>query len=74
MAHAAENVVKLRGPIGKSARETLLQNAANELVFAVVGHVGSGTTEIANKLVSLLKDSSAIGQAYDVSYIKATDL
>ena len=74
MGHAAENVVKLRSPTGKSARETLVQSAANELVFAVVGHVGAGTTEIANKLISLLKDPSAIGQTYDVSYIKATDL
>jgi len=74
MGHAPEKVVKLRGPVGKSARDTLILNAANELVFAVVGHVGSGTTEIANKLMSLLKDPGAIGQSYDVSYIKATDL
>jgi deoxycytidylate deaminase len=74
MGQAAEKVVQLRGSLGKSARDTLLQNAANELVFAVVGHVGSGTTEIANKLMSLLEDPGAIGQSYDASYIKATDL
>lgn len=74
MARPAENVVILNGPIGKASREAVLQNASNELVFAVVGHVGSGTTEVASKLISLLQDPSAIGRPYEVSNIKATDL
>jgi deoxycytidylate deaminase len=73
MSAKTDSVVKLISRAGKSAREALVRNAANELVFAVVGHVGSGTTEVANKVVNLLKDESAIGQVYDVSYIKATD-
>jgi deoxycytidylate deaminase len=70
----AENVIAFTGSAEKSAKEVIIGNAANELVFAVVGHVGSGTTEIAKKLISLLQDAGAIGDVYDVSYIKATDL
>lgn len=70
MARPAEHVVSIVRK--RSARETVVQNAANELVFAVVGHVGSGTTEVARKLISLLQDAAAIGNVYDVSYIKAT--
>ncbi len=40
--------------------------AANELVFAVVGPVGSGTTEIAEALQELLEDSG-----YDAIILKA---
>jgi deoxycytidylate deaminase len=74
MGLTAENVITFSGREEKSAKETIIENAANELVFAVVGHVGSGTTEIAKKLISLLQDGGAIGDIYDVSYIKATDL
>jgi len=74
MSRTAEHVITLETRSTKSARETVIQNAANELVFAVVGHVGSGTTAIARTLISLLEDQSAIGKACDVSYIKATDL
>jgi hypothetical protein len=74
MSQVAEKVVGINRTSRKSANETIIENAANELVFAVVGHVGSGTTAIAEKLISLLKDKSAIGDVYDVSYIKATDM
>lgn len=38
----------------QGAREKVLGRAANELVFAVVGHVGSGTSAIADQLAHLL--------------------
>lgn len=74
MADLAEVVVQIRPSSTKTSREALLENAANELVFAVVGHVGSGTTEVATQLRNLLEDPSAIGESYDVTYIKATEL
>jgi deoxycytidylate deaminase len=54
----------------KSARSAVLANAANELVFAVVGHVGSGTSTIASVLRNLLV---APGLGYDVEVLKARD-
>ncbi|MBZ5710097.1 anti-phage dCTP deaminase [Nannocystis pusilla] len=41
---------------------------SGELVFAVVGHIGSGTSTIARRLVAVLE-----GEKYHVSYIKASD-
>src|SRR6267154_2134121 len=56
----------------KSSRAVVLEHAANELVFAVVGHVGSGTTKIAEALQSLLKQKSLLpGGPYDVALVKA---
>jgi deoxycytidylate deaminase len=43
--------------------------AAHELVFAVVGHVGSGTTEIAEDLKAAL-----VNAEYDVTLLKASQL
>ena len=39
-----------------SSQALVLQNVSRELVFAVVGHVGSGTSEIAEALMALFKD------------------
>lgn len=36
----------------------VLEQAANEFVFAVVGHVGSGTSEIATALKGLLSGAT----------------
>lgn len=74
MVKASRDIINVTRLRGKSAKRTVLENAANELIFAVVGHVGSGTTAVARTLASLLEDASAIGDVYDVSYIKATDL
>ena len=48
-------------------------NAANELFFAVVGHVGSGTSEVATLLRNLLEATDLPGGPYDVSILKARD-
>ena len=58
----------------KSAQATMLEHAANELVFAVVGHVGSGTTKIAEALRTLLQRKGLPGGAYDVEVIKGRDV
>lgn len=53
-------------PKRTSSREVLEDLAANELIFAVVGPVGSGTSEIAEKLKEML-----LGRGYESSILKA---
>ena len=48
--------------------------ASNEFVFAVVGHVGSGTTKIATSLAELLNKGSITGDPFDTEIIKAREL
>ena len=66
--HAANDAAK------PSAKEKVLGNAANEVVFAVVGHVGSGTSEIAIQLRHLLMQQQLHGGPFDVEIIKARDV
>lgn len=55
---------------GKHAQALMTEEHANELVFAVVGHVGSGTTAVAEQLRALLIDE-AEGAKYEVHILKA---
>ena len=59
---------------GQEARELLAAQDANELIFAIVGHVGSGTSEMAKTLKSLLEGTTLPGGAYDTVIIKASEL
>jgi len=59
--------------IGASAKKLVTENASNELVFAVVGHVGSGTSDIAKMLIDLLSDSELHGGSFDTVELKARD-
>ncbi len=66
---------KISSSAAKGAAESkgvVLQQAANEFVFAVVGHVGSGTSEIATALKGLL--SGATGGSFDVEILKAREV
>jgi len=56
----------------KSSQEVVLQHAANELIFGVVGHVGSGTSEIARQLKSQLGLESLPGGPFDAEVLKAS--
>jgi hypothetical protein len=58
---------------GVDSRSAVLQHATGELVFAVVGHVGSGTSTVAESLKALLEARTAIG-GYDVIPLKARDV
>ncbi|QSQ23152.1 cytidine deaminase [Pyxidicoccus parkwayensis] len=60
--------------LGTGARDIVKQHQAYELFFAVVGHVGSGTTTIAEKLKTLLENPTAIGGPYQVCILKARDV
>ncbi|MEZ4399254.1 MAG: anti-phage dCTP deaminase [Kofleriaceae bacterium] len=69
---AQEPVAISRRPSASSRADSkgLVQdNAANELVFAVVGHVGSGPSFIARWLRSILGDAG-----YETKILKATDI
>lgn len=56
------------------SREIIGASASNELVFAVVGHAGSGTSTVVNQLTHLLKERTIAGQQYDVVILKARDV
>jgi deoxycytidylate deaminase/dephospho-CoA kinase len=69
---AHETVAISRLPSGSSRADSkgmVQDNAANELVFAVVGHVGSGTSFIARRLQTILSESG-----YNATILKATDI
>ena len=55
----------------KPSREIVLEAAANEIIVAVVGHVGSGTSEIAEALHHLLGQEDLPGGKYDSVILKA---
>ncbi|MBZ4415042.1 anti-phage dCTP deaminase [Myxococcus sp. RHSTA-1-4] len=57
---------------GTGSREILKEHTANELVFAVVGHAGSGTTFIASTLARLL--ASPQGGSYEVELLKGREV
>ena len=67
MAAVAE--VKLVAKRRGNARELINAQASKELIFAVVGPVGSGTTEVAKKLVQLAGSTLGTDQ---VAHIKAS--
>jgi deoxycytidylate deaminase len=56
---------------GRSPREAMLKNAANEIVFAVVGHAGSGTSTVAKALHQVL---SVPALGYDVDILSAREV
>jgi deoxycytidylate deaminase len=58
---------------GPDSRATVLESEAKELVFAVVGHVGSGTSTVAQNLKSLL-EARGSKETYDVEILKARDV
>jgi hypothetical protein len=62
---------KATSDAAKPAKALLLENATNEVVFAVVGYVGSGTSEIAAKLKGLLENTALPGGKFDVEILKA---
>lgn len=64
--------------IGQSAdrgsRITVVGSDSNELIFAVVGHAGSGTTLVARALVAVLKETDFNGNRFEVVVLKARDV
>lgn len=65
MSTVATNIANI------DSRELVRGAAGNELFFAVVGHVGSGTSEIAETLKTLLEDPALEGGRYETTILKA---
>jgi deoxycytidylate deaminase len=59
---------------GKPAKAVLLDAATNEVVSAIVGYVGSGTSEIASALKGLLEQETLEGGKFDVEILKAREV
>ncbi len=59
---------------GRSSQTEIRESAANEFVFAVVGHVGSGTSEVAKLLKGILSTPSLAGGPFDTEILKARDV
>ena len=64
------------GPLGTgtTSRTIVIGDASNELVYAVVGHVGSGTSEIADALGEILEETEFGGRRFEVEIIKAREI
>jgi deoxycytidylate deaminase/dephospho-CoA kinase len=60
------------GPRSRS-EDLIRAHAANELIFAVVGHVGSGTSQVAKSLKKVLETPELAGGAFDATILKARD-
>jgi deoxycytidylate deaminase len=56
-----------------ASKKTVLDHAANELIFAVVGHVGSGPGLIANFLKETLGSDHLPGGRFDVEILSARE-
>ena len=70
---SANDPIPIRKAHRPSSQEMVRENAANELVFAVVGHIGSGTSTVAECLGEALEARDLQGGAYEVSFLKARE-
>lgn len=59
---------------GDSSERVVSNASSNELVFAVVGHVGSGTSEIAETLAQALASENLQGGSFESHVLKASDI
>lgn len=71
MTVAAKQVVAT-APKRASSKAIAEESSANEFMIAVVGHVGSGTSEVANRLQKVLEQDDSSG-AFEVRILKARD-
>ncbi len=66
---AAPPIAEKVPPRLPSAKEKMVNRGAKELIFAVVGHIGSGTSEVASQLAELVEE---IG-GFEPTIVKARD-
>ena len=68
------SLVPLRKTRPSPTSQTIFrEQAGHELVFAIVGHVGSGVTHTAEMLKSALENPLLPGGRFDVTFIKARE-
>lgn len=70
---ASHGLVSLRPRGWGTSQEVVQASNSKELFFAVVGHVGSGTSEVAQQLQNVLSKDVA-GPSYDVIILKAREV
>ncbi|MGD0669523.1 MAG: anti-phage dCTP deaminase [Bryobacteraceae bacterium] len=58
----------------RDSRAVIGEHASGELFLGVVGHAGSGTSEVATSLARLLEDGNLGGEPFDVEILKARDV
>ncbi len=71
MAEVAQKFVTTAPRGNSDAQGVVAEHFANEIVFAVVGHVGSGNTKVAEELRDILLNQKIGNQAFSVAIIKA---
>jgi len=74
MRQTAATSLRSEAVPGEASDSVVQRQASNEFVFAVVGHVGSGTSKVATTLNDLLANSSLPGGVFDAEIIKAREL
>jgi deoxycytidylate deaminase len=55
----------------KNSQKVIAENVSNEVIFGIVGHVGSGNTTVAETLKKTLEAQVSGGQKFEVAIIKA---
>ncbi len=60
--------------LNRDSRQIILDTGANELVFAVVGHAGSGTSVIAQQLKDVLITAKVSNLSFTAEVLKARDV
>lgn len=71
MAKAAQKSAPVVSKGNPAAQQIVADQASNELVFAVVGHVGSGNTKVAEALREVLIQHKVADDNFSVEIIKA---
>ena len=61
-------------PGGEGAKHVVSTSFSNEIVFAVVGHVGSGTSEVAEVIKATLEREDQRGGPFEAFIVKASDV
>ena len=69
MAQAAKKLPQGAPTTSPESRQIVAEHVSNEIVFAIVGHVGSGNTTVGTTLQKVLEDLA--GGAFSVAAIKA---
>jgi len=71
MAKAAQKITTAAPKQTSISKDVIAEHVSNELVFAIVGHVGSGNTEVAKGLKEVLERQRIGTTPFTVAIIKA---
>jgi len=55
----------------QNSQKVIAESVANEIIFGIVGHVGSGTTTVAETLKNILESKASGRDKFQVAIIKA---